>query len=51
MCNKTKDKTKITFADIVYNVLVVKGFWWNIKRFDCMFLSCHVRVSEWIHTL
>ena len=19
--------------------------------FDCMFLSCHVRVSEWIHTL
>ena len=20
-------------------------------EFDCMFLSCHVRVSEWIHTL
>ena len=19
--------------------------------FDCMFLSCHVRISEWIHTL
>ena len=21
------------------------------SAFDCMFLSCHVRVSEWIHTL
>ena len=25
-------KIKKTFADTVYNVLVVKGFWWNIKR-------------------
>ena len=25
-------KTKNTFADIVYNVLVVKGFFWNIKK-------------------
>ena len=27
---------------------------WNLSisnNFDCMFLSCHVRVSEWIHTL
>ena len=23
----------------------------NVKTNDCMFLSCHVRVSEWIHTL
>ena len=21
------------------------------RKFDCMFLSCHVHVSEWIHTL
>ena len=27
MCNKTKCKSKNTFADIVYNVLVVKKFW------------------------
>ena len=26
-CNKTKCKSKNTFADIVYNVLVVKKFW------------------------
>ena len=23
----------------------------NMTYFDCMFLSFHVRVSEWIHTL
>ena len=23
----------------------------NAKDIGCMFLSCHVRVSEWIHTL
>ena len=23
----------------------------NKNHHDCMFLSCHVRVSEWIHTL
>ena len=23
----------------------------SINSFDCMFLPCHVRVSEWIHTL
>ena len=21
------------------------------NSYDCMFLSCHVRVSEWMHTL
>ena len=26
MCNKTKNKNKKTFADVVYNVLVVKKF-------------------------
>ena len=28
---------------------VVSTYLYN--TFDCMFLSCHVRVSEWIHTL
>ena len=23
----------------------------NVIAINCMFLSCHVRVSEWIHTL
>ena len=23
----------------------------RIEKSDCMFLSCHVRVSEWIHTI
>ena len=28
---------------------VVDIYLWNV--FDCMFWSCHVRASEWIHTL
>ena len=32
MCNKTKNKNKRHFANIVYNVLVVKEFWQNIKK-------------------
>lgn len=27
-------KLKKIFADIVYNVSVVKGFWWNIEKYD-----------------
>ena len=33
MCNKTKNNNKNTFADIVYNVLVVKKSCKNIKKF------------------
>ena len=32
MCNKTKNKNKRHFANIVYNVLVVKEFCQNIKK-------------------
>ena len=36
-------------SDSVYRFIIKKTkiFW----SYDCMFLSCHVRVSEWIHTL
>ena len=32
MFNKTKNKIKNTFVDIVYSVLVLKKFWQNIKK-------------------
>ena len=46
MFHKIKNKNKKTFAKIVYSILVVKLFRQNIKKFDCMFLSCHIRFSE-----
>ena len=30
---KQKIRIKNIFSNIVYNVLVVKEFWWNIKKF------------------
>ena len=30
MCNKTKCKSKKTNANVVYNVLTVKEFWYNM---------------------
>ena len=33
MFHKTKNKTKNTFAKVVYSVLVVKMCWQNIKKF------------------
>ena len=30
---KQKAKTKNTFVNIVYSVLAVKKFWYNIKKF------------------
>ena len=30
---KQKTKTKNTFVNIVYSLLAVKEFWWNIKKF------------------
>ena len=30
---KQKTKTKNTFVNIVYSVLAVKKFWYNIKKF------------------
>ena len=33
MFNKIKHKSKKTLADIVYNVIVVKKPWKNIKRY------------------
>ena len=32
---KQKTKTKNTFVNIVYSVLAVKKFWYNIKKFVC----------------
>ena len=37
-------------------VKVIKWLSWVVSTymygtFDCMFLSCHVRISEWIHSL
>ena len=32
MFHKTKNKTKITFAKVVYSFLVVKMYWQNIKK-------------------
>ena len=32
MFNKTKNKIKNTFVDIVYSVLVLKKFWQSIKK-------------------
>ena len=33
------------------NNLAKLAKWLSCVAFDCMFLSCHVHVSEWIHTL
>ena len=35
----------------INNVDIDKIMISNEVSFGCMFLSCHVRVSEWIHTL
>ena len=29
----------------------IQNYLKNCMHVDCMFLSCHVGVSEWIHTL
>ena len=39
-------------TNLIFNLLTFlsyKSTYWNL--YDCMFLSCHVRVSESIHTL
>ena len=44
----------LTFV-IIYNLKLQLNRFFRIsgdlENTDCMFLSCHVRVSEWIHTL
>ena len=32
-------------------IFLRKNFIVKSQNIDCMFLSCHIRVSEWIHTL
>ena len=46
---KTKEKMYVEHSSNVYVLVAPTLLAW--KLFDCMFLSCHVRVSEWIHTL
>ena len=44
-----------TFCSIYWTLWVINGLFFRIwimeNEFDCMLLSCYVRVSEWIHTL
>ena len=44
VCNGCHDVLMITMN--LSNIAIL-----NIHGVDCMLLSCHVRVSEWIHTL
>ena len=37
----------LSFYKLIENTSEILGTYIN----DCMFLSCHVRVSQWIHTL
>ena len=51
-----KSYKNILIYDILYNTLtdvkpVCIKFDKVMDLLDCMFLSCHMRVSEWIHTL
>ena len=39
---KTKNKTKNTFARVVYNILVVKMSWQNMKKFVWALMGCNV---------
>ena len=55
-CNWTRTKNHLVHKRILHLAKLVK--WLSCvlsthlySAFDCMFLSCHVRVSEWIHTL
>ena len=34
-----------------YQLVEFKGLFGNVITVDCMFLPCHVCISEWIHTL
>ena len=45
-CIFKKNKKKTVYKKSTLTLLKIKINFWN-----CMFLSCHVRVSEWIHTL
>ena len=56
-CNRTQThKHLVCKRTLNYLAKLAKWFSYVVRTylyraFDCMLLSCHVRVSEWIHTL
>ena len=48
-----KSKHKIRSFKSKWEKKILKQIWCvlrDLQIFDCMFLSCHVRISEWIYT-
>ena len=51
----TAKRSRLKFRHVIYKKNIKEEFFQmkhhfiKIKYIDCMFLSCHVRISEWIH--
>ena len=41
----------LSVQTIIFDFICVLPFVASYDKYDCMILSCHVRVPEWIHTL
>ena len=56
-CNGTRTENHLVLKQTLNHLAkLTKWFSWAVSTYlyatcDCIFLSCHLRVSEWIHTL
>ena len=50
-CPKVILHSRPTYKNLLFKHFTKKVFLIESVNFDCIFLPCHVHVSEWIHTL